>query len=109
MTLGAIEEYFARLETLHYLLDWNTDEVSDEAIFEIFLVPVAVLPDKKKNKFYCQYDQFLPCMDPESKSCVFFLEEEFQNRSMKLGFISVADIFGIRKINTPHLQRRQDK
>ena len=40
MTLGTIEEYFARLETLHYLLDWNTDEVSDEAIFEIFLVSI---------------------------------------------------------------------
>ena len=51
MTLGTIEEYFARLETLQYLLDWNVDEVSDEAIFEIFLVPVAVLPDKNKTNF----------------------------------------------------------
>ena len=40
MTLGTIEEYFARLETLQYLLDWNVDEVSDEAIFEIFLVSI---------------------------------------------------------------------
>ena len=51
MTLDAIEEYFARLDTLQYLLDWNVDEVSDEAIFEIFLVPVAALPDKNKTNF----------------------------------------------------------